>query len=300
MPIILIHFRKYKVIYTHLILFMALLFGLSSCASIGYVKIENAISDNRSILIFPLSESNIEWQIIDNSSKPFTFSTFKAGDVSVTSVKPGVYYIKSVTFKDTKKRNLRYEETYNSSIGNIEIDKTPEKERISFERERKGKFSTWIEKGEEVNSITSYYIMKYTFDKDKPIIGTITVMPNEVILMPLVEINFIMRINACQYRGDSGSFLDLFTIAEIIKSDDRFDDFNHLYWSCPAEQMYITTKTISIETLLSKVDKKYFPDGVLDRVIFRDFEFGNISKNIEKEEELNGIKTIKYKVETFE
>jgi hypothetical protein len=274
------------------------------------MKIENAINNNKSILISPYPDSkiDIQWQTIDNSSKPFHFRTFSAGDVLVTSIDPGIYYIKSITItEDAQKVDLEHKTPhganigYNSSIGDVEIKRTPKKELEEFEREVKGKFSTWTEKGERVINLKSYYITKFIFDSDRHILGTLTVEPNEVILMPTINISFVTKIDACQYKGDDGSSLDFFVmLPHLVKDVLDYDDFNHLYWSCPIAEMNIFIKKISLENFLSKVNKKYFPNGVLDRTIVRDFEFENIFKSIEKIEELDGAKTIQYKIESLE
>jgi hypothetical protein len=59
------------------------------------------------------------------------------------------------------------------------------------------------------------------------------------------------------------------------------DAFRYLYRECPIKAFYVNMRTSLVENFLAKVDKKYFPDGVLDKMVVRDFEFGMVPKTIE-------------------
>ncbi|MDR2100084.1 MAG: hypothetical protein LBP40_04565 [Campylobacteraceae bacterium] len=189
---------------------------------------------------------------------------------------------------------LSFTEEYNSTIGNVRVEKTPEKERVKRTIKRRGKFSEWEETVEEVVKRNSYYKMWYIFNQNEQHAGTITIKPNEVVLIPSVYIDVKLAQQSCERIYDEGLFLfDLIEFVDVVLNFDDFlknsddpDEFDYLYWSCPIKSITLNIKTMSKEDFISKVDRDYFPDNTLDKVVIRDFEFGEMFKNATKLETL--------------
>jgi len=265
-------------------------------------KIEKDINQGKGVIVFPSPSFNIKWQKIDSKEKPFLLHTSKIGDFWVASLEAGTYYVKSISIKSSRKRTLNHTEEYSSAIGNIIVERTPEKELVEKTIKRKGKFSEWEETKEVVVNLASYYNMEYIFTNNEAI-GKITIKPNEIVLIPSVWIDISLARKSCEQTDGSflnglGNFID--NIAHLIDFKGG-DDFQYLYWNCPIEEFLVDTSTSSIENFLTKADKKYFPDGILDKIVVRDFEIGSALKNAEKTEETtNDITTIQYKIEKLE
>jgi hypothetical protein len=115
-------------------------------------------------------------------------------------------------------------------------------------------------------------------------------------------IDIYLATKSCK-RKNGNSFLEsayfLYDVTHIFDFNVKGDAFRYLYWECPIKAFYVNIRTNSLENFLSKVDKKYFPDGVLGKIVVRDFEFGMVPKTIESTEEIDGIKTIRYKIESL-
>jgi hypothetical protein len=271
-----------------------IVFNFSGCASITNARIKHNLNQNKSIIIFISPDSNVKWRNLDNNSKPFFINDFKAKDFIVAPVDSGVYYVHSFFIQTDKKMYLSFTEEYNSTIGNVRVEKTPEKERVKRTIKRRGKFSEWEETVEEVVKRNSYYKMWYIFNQNEQHAGTITIKPNEVVLIPSVYIDVKLAQQSCERIYDEGLFLfDLIEFVDVVLNFDDFlknsddpDEFDYLYWSCPIKSITLNIKTMSKEDFISKVDRDYFPDNTLDKVVIRDFEFGEMFKNATKLETL--------------
>jgi hypothetical protein len=285
----------YKIFFIATCLFCI---SFTGCTSISASRIKNDLDEGKSFIILPMSGSNIKWHST-NSSSTFFLNDSKIGEhfliapINAGNYKVGGFFTK---IKNKSRRSFTHEEEYNSTLGNIVIERTPIKQLRTKEVNDRGRIKTV----EETINIDSYYRTYYNFPKNSENIGNITIKSGEIVLMPSIWIDFEEASKSCE-RAGSNLLFDLFDLFDTLINIGKYypDDYDSLYWECPIKAFYVNMRTSLVENFLAKVDKKYFPDGVLDKIVVRDFEFGMVPKTIESTEEIDGIKTIRYKIESL-
>jgi hypothetical protein len=199
---------------------------------------------------------------------------------------------------------------YNSTIGNIILEKTPEQSE-----------------GGRTNNLISYYVLNYLFEVNY-VIGSITIKPNEVVLIPAVWIDIKIAQDTCtpiDIEEDSfgRKLLNSHAKNPFVAALDAFatdNGVNTWSWSCPIEAFLVNTRKVSIDDfifsaeaykirplpnynafLFDRGQDVKFSKNLLDKIVVRDFEIGSALKNAEKTEEtINGTTTIQYKIEKLE
>jgi hypothetical protein len=143
--------------------------------------------------------------------------------------------------------------------------------------------------------------------------GTITINPNEIALIPAVWIDVTLKQNSCKhFDNKQDSF-----VRKIVRDYDnpltmvfsvagKSNGIYTWYWDCPIKEFVINAKSISLNefTDFAKTHKmmepigrnfiymlmpqayRAFPKHILDKIIVKDFEFGNMFKNAKKIESI--------------
>jgi hypothetical protein len=87
------------------------------------------------------------------------------------------YYIKSISAQSTRGFSPIYTEEYDSTFGNIILEKTPEQIFTTVMDDSKKKFAT----KQVVKPIASY--CKFNYEFNNILSGTITINPNEIAII---------------------------------------------------------------------------------------------------------------------
>jgi hypothetical protein len=318
--------RNEKYIVLPFILFL-ICFSITGCALFKLPNIEDDFNNGKSIVIVPIFDNEYletRWSKdddLENAKNYFlsgldtrTFFKIKY-DFFMIPLDAGTYDIRALHAKTThfKKRiNLtgKKNEEYNSTIGNIILEKTPEQSE-----------------GGRTNNLISYYILDYTFDGNYTI-GSITIKPNEVVLIPAIWTDIKIAQDTCtpidiKEDGFGRKLLNSHAKNPFVAVLDAFvtdNGVNTWSWSCPIEAFLVNARKVSIYNFIfsaaaykiSRVPGRNafwfdrgqdvkFSKNLLDKIVVRDFEIGSALKNAEKTEEMtNDITTIQYKIEKLE
>jgi hypothetical protein len=307
---------------------MLVCFSITGCALFKLPNIEDDFNNGKSIVIVPIFDNEYletRWSRdgdLENTKNYFLsgmhvllFSRIKY-DFFIIPVDAGTYnirelYIDIPYFKSKiNSANMKKNREYNSAIGNIRVEKTPEHSE-----------------DDDTDNIISHYVLNYPFDGNYTI-GSITIKPNEVVLIPAVWVDIKIAQDACTpisieedsfgkrlSNSNSGSFLldmlDAFAIGNGV---------NTWSWSCPIEAFLVNTRKVSIYNFLfsaaaykiSRVPGRnafqfdYSPNvkfskNLLEKMVVRDFEIGSALKNATKiEETVDDTTTTQYKIEKLE
>ncbi|MDR2081530.1 MAG: hypothetical protein LBP54_06560, partial [Campylobacteraceae bacterium] len=153
--------------------------------------------------------------------------------------------------------------------------------------------------------ITSYYQFSYLADINNTV-GTITVNPNEIILIPAVNIDIELAYNSCKpVNLKEDGFLDKFfgsshnsIIGALWDASTTENGFYTWTWSCPVKTFTIDIKTtllsdftiyteaytmsVKPQSFFALSAQRGFPIDLRERIVVRDFELGKMFKNAKK------------------
>jgi hypothetical protein len=218
---------------------------------------------------------------------------------TATLMDAGVYYIRKLNFANKNSKYITSGGEYISDIGYVTIIKTPEK-AITKEYQGRGKS---VEKTVDIDSYYKTY--GYWFDYDA--IGFVTIEPNEIVLMSSISMDADIAENSCKViNNKEESFLwqildsDKKTLlSRIWDAMDTTNGFETWEWKCPIKALYVTIETKSVSDFLAHVDKKRFPNDMLDNIQSRGLQFG---KSLEKAQKLKMLipSIEQYEIKSFD
>jgi hypothetical protein len=241
-------------------------------------KMEYDMNHGKSIVIYPSPESNLKWSKTDKS-KPLLLTDFEIGDFRIMSIDAGTYYIKGAYIsKSSKEFDLEFVENYISAIGNITVQRTPKRSQQTITEKHRGKFSKWEETKKVVKTLDSRYLISYTITNNDKYMGKIIVNKNEVVLIPSIWLDVVLATKSCRQKEGILLF-EFIKVFNDIFSEYSTDDFSDIYWNCPIKALLLNIKMTSLEDFMSRADKKSFSTSIMDKVVVREFEFGEMFKN---------------------
>jgi hypothetical protein len=280
-------------------IFMATVF--TGCAP-KYIDVNKSLSEGKSIVIVPTyyeqglqmywrkmgdkkphvnKNINAYYHNLDyreDIDKYFRYDFLIDANYQILAVEPGVYYISQAytSIPDRKyDKKLSYTKQFNSTIGNIEVEKTPER----------------VEEYGKRRDAVSYYKMRYKFANsgninDPKAVGTITVKPNEIVLVPTVWVNVEIADDSCKRENEE---LFLFQVLDVFLRPSTLlysNDEDTWYWSCPIKSITINIKTKTVDDFMSEVALSPFSKEDFSNITVRNFEFGKLLKQAKKAESL--------------
>jgi hypothetical protein len=262
-----------------------------------YIDIDKSLSEGKSVVVVPtyyVQGLRMYWGKVGNKKlydyekiniyyhREYEHDFPSDKNYKILAANNGTYYV-SETYISISSRNYTLElplssadtQKFESVIGNIHVEKTPQRERINGKLE----------------DVTSYYRMKYAFVDNDNIdspksIGTIAINPNEIVLIPAVWVDVEIADNSCKFRNEKQF---LFEILDVITAPSTFlydNDEETWYWNCPIKSITVNIKTKSKEDFLSEITSNPFYANKFDNVVVRNFEFGALLKQAKKIENL--------------
>jgi hypothetical protein len=109
--------------------------------------------------------------------------------------------------------------------------------------------------------------------------STITIYPNEIVLVPAVWVDVALADSSCEFKDDEWA---IFTILDIIfdpKNIFYSNGEDTWYWSCPIKSIALNIKTKSIDNFLDEAVSSPFLVKDFENITIRNFEFGEMFKN---------------------
>jgi hypothetical protein len=275
-------------------IFIAAVF--TGCAP-KYIDVNKSLSEGKSVVIVPTyyeQGTKMKWEKIGEKKRYIPLINpellnkqhFEDGfllnnNYQAFVMDNGTYYIKNFS-SSIKSANYTLKlpiatniKEYKSTIGNIWVEKTPEREKDT----NTGK----------LEDVTSYYEMRYVFvDKDNidspKSVGTITINQSEIVLIPAVWIDIALAESSCEFEDDSFWLFDILDVflrpSTLLYSNDE----DTWYWSCPIKSITINIKTKSVDDFISKIELSPFSKEDFSNITVRNFEFGKLLKQAKKSE----------------
>jgi hypothetical protein len=281
------------------ILFVLMIFGLTGCESYISNNLKNSFLEGKSIVVVPKPIVYDRWtywsRAGDDTRSRYFYDGYEVGYGFIAiAMDAGIYHLEKVKLADKKSKNIASFGNYSSKIGYITIIKTPEKDTET----------TYIKKGERVEktvNIESYYKTDgYVFGDGQ--IGSFRIEPNEVVLLPSVSVDMDVAEDSCIVINNKEEWF----LFQLLDSDKKTlfgklwdvagttNGFETWEWKCPIKSFFITIETKSVSDFLSRVNKKSFPNEMMESIKFRDFEFGTAFENAQK------LKTFIHGIEQYE
>jgi hypothetical protein len=295
------------------------------CAS--KTNIEANLDDGKSIIIFPKYDTDaliMHWGKV-GSNATYSFSrnheASMMGNYIIIPIDAGIYYIKNVSVKMVGGLHPTYVEEHNSTWGDIVLEKTPEEMRTDkMDLKQKGRITK-----EVWESIVSYYKFDYSFSEDSSL-GTITINPNEIVMMPTVLVDVILKENSCKHYDNQEDGL-LYKFArnhrspfDLLFSVGGSNGIYTWYWSCPVKEFIVNISSTSLDDfidfakthkVIEKVARNYasawlprahraLPKDLLEKIVVRDFKFRPYKKVLQDMEFYRNITTKRYRIEKLE
>ncbi|MDR2409218.1 MAG: hypothetical protein LBE13_14040, partial [Bacteroidales bacterium] len=126
--------------------------------------------------------------------------------------------------------------------------------------------------------------MRYNFANNNDInnpkmIGTITIKPNEIVLVPAVWVDIEIADDSCEFENEQRFLFDILDAIAIPSAILYRNDEDTWYWLCPIKSITINLKTKLIDDFLDKVTPSPFSVKDFENITIRDFEFGEMFKN---------------------
>jgi hypothetical protein len=278
----------------------------SGCAP-KYIDVNKSLFEGKSVVVVPTYYSQglrMYWGKLGNkklynhekinsyyhnlnhlgkAKKYFEYDFLIDADYQVLAVESGVYYISeayvSIPEMDyplklpTISTNTK---EFKSTIGNIWVKKTPERERDSRGKRQE---------------VVSYYQMEYDFVDNANInnpksIGTITINPNEIVLIPSVWVDIEIADDSCKFENEQWFLFDILDVVATPSKIFYGNDEDTWYWDCPIKSIIINIKTKPIDNLLDEIASSPFSLKDFENITTRNFKFGNMFKNAKKIENL--------------
>ena len=280
--------------YNHIVAFFQFVVIFSifyGCAS-KEIDVRQSMIDGKSIIIMPKNNvygKKLGFNRMENKNSRFrqfylnSYSISK--DYLAVPIEAGVFYVKLInnrTLIKKRQRKITYNKKYTSSLGEADLQRTP--------MELKYRLSS----GETIRKkIDSYYITDYYLNRIDGF-GTITINKNEIVLMPNVLAKVFLVADGCRFAN----YLDnlfLLQLMHDIATNFASDELESIDWICPVKSIEVDMKIGSLNDFLSQANRSIFSEELIEKIVVRDFEKGEIFKGIEPEI-LDGGKTEKYTI----
>lgn len=282
-----------------LYLILGIALCLLGCSSLSpQEKLERRLNSGLGLAIVPLSASpwSTGWRSGANALSELGIDEYNIPRYAIMSGVPGAYGVASAfSRKSARGFKLPRGGDYTSTLGQIKVIKTPEREQVAEQRQvaRKVKDASGLERVEYTyetewvtRKIASYYEFTYLFDNaGAPAIGAAILPQGGLLVFPEVAVDVDFDPGSCKIvkmkenTGLAAALLgkDSF-VAQVLEvlDDDRGDinGFATWEWNCPVRRLAVTVKEPKLYEVLSRVDPELLPFTFIQKIAAARFEPG--------------------------
>jgi hypothetical protein len=229
----------------------------------------------------------------DNGTNEYFANGFLAGDDYLAiPMEAGTYYLQSVNIKRTKDFKPTNSKKYNSTLNNALLVKTPKEGSKKTVEEY-----TYGQKIDRTIDNDGHFEIFYPFvdmnniDENKMIV-TITIKPNEIVLIPSISADIEISEDTCApMEQKTDNFLTRWINSEFHDPSlalidtvlsQKTNGTNAWTWLCKTDLLTIDIKKSTMDDFLNNAKNGIFSNETLNAIVVRDFSLGKTLINATK------------------